>query len=111
METHNYRIDADERCKTFVAQDECASVELPPTHVNSEPITIDNKTEANKVIIYYMSELNIKTDVAELNVDTSLVFYPNILEGVWEIMDRTDVPYSKIIGVALNCNEIAQYIP
>ena len=54
METHNYRIDADESHKTFVAEKECVSVELPATLVNSEPITIYNKTEANKVIVYYL---------------------------------------------------------
>ena len=111
METHNYRITSDERCKIFIAQDECVSVELPPTHVNSEPITIYNKTEANKVIVYHMSDEGIKTDVAELNINTSLIFYPNILDSSWETNDRIDVPYSRIIGAALNCSEMAQYIP
>ena len=111
METHNYRIENGESRKIFVAENECVTVELPPTLVNSEPITIYNKTVANKVIVYYMNEHKIKTDVAEINVDTSVIFYPNVLDKAWETIDRTDVPYSKIIGAALMCTEIAQYIP
>ena len=110
METHNYHIEAGEKRKIFVAENECVSVELPHALVTSEPITIYNKTVANKVLVYYMSG-EIKTDLAELNVDSSLILYPNVLDSVWETIDRTDVPYSKIIGAALNCNESAQYIP
>jgi hypothetical protein len=110
METHNYRIGADESHTTFVAEKECVTVELPPTLVNSEPITIYNKTEANKVIVYYLCD-GVKKDVAELNVDTSLVFYPNVLDGAWETVAKSDAPYTKIIGAALNCNEVTTDIP
>ncbi|MFZ2497194.1 hypothetical protein, partial [Methanosarcina sp.] len=107
METHNFRI---EKGNTFVAKDECVSVELPGAGIDSEPITIYNSTVANKVLIYYMSG-EIKKDVAELTVDSSLVFYPDALDNAWYTISRTDVPYSRMIGAALNCNEITVDIP
>ena len=110
METHNYRIGTDESHTTFVAEKECVSVELPATLVNSEPITIYNKTEANKVIVFYLCD-GVKMDVAKLNVDTNLVFYPNVLDSAWETIATNDAPYTKIIGAALNCNEVTTDIP
>ena len=111
MDTHNYHIVTGENRKTFVAKDECVSVELPPTHVNSEPITIYNKTVANKVIIYYTSEVGIKTNVAELDVNKKLILYPNVLDCAWETIAKNDAPYTKIIGAALLCNAIDINIP